>query len=77
MNCNCLAQIDDKLEEKNLRLTGIVLLLPSCKCVISLKTEWIDSGIAPKGMKRNPPSMHSSHCPFCGIKISTDKEVQS
>lgn len=74
MNCKCLTEIDEKLKEKNLTLSGVAWVMPAFTSVVTIQTEWINPSLAPKGQKRNPPKMHASHCPFCGVKIQIPKD---
>jgi hypothetical protein len=79
MKCKCWKEVDDKLREKNLRLTGATFVMPNFALVPTITTAWVDKEKAPKGQKRNPPAMLASHCPFCGVKIETkltDEEEQ-
>jgi len=73
MNCNCWTELNEELKEKNLRLCGASILLPSFFLVPKLEMEWIDDSKAPRGQKKRPPGMLASHCPFCGIKIEVPK----
>ena len=75
MKCNCLKEIDAKLKEKNLTITGVAWIMPTFQKVFTIETNWIDRDKAPKGHKRTPPKMHASHCPFCGVKLESDKET--
>jgi hypothetical protein len=74
MNCNCINTIDDKLRERNLRLSGYAFMVPSFTTVITVQTEWVDKAKAPRGQRNNPTKMFASHCPFCGVKIELPKE---
>lgn len=69
MKCDCINEINEKLKEHNLRLSGYAFMMPDFKAIITINTEWIDRDKAPKGQKRNPTKMHASHCPFCGKEI--------
>lgn len=73
MNCNCINQIDDKLREKNLKLTGFAFIMPDFRLNPTVSTEWLDKDKAPRGQKRNPPAMFASHCPFCGTPVEKPK----
>lgn len=73
MNCKCIEEINEKLEEHNLRLSGYAFVMPDFKPIITINTEWIDRDKAAKGQKNNPTKMFASHCPFCGIKIEQSK----
>lgn len=75
MNCNCLKEIDDKLREKNLKLTGYAFVMPDFSVVPQLATDWLDRDKAPRGKKRSPPAMFASHCPFCGLPVEKAKPV--
>lgn len=66
MTCNCIAEVDEKLKEHNLQLSGYALMMPDFKAIFTVQTEWIDQNKAPKGKKKSPTKMHSSFCPFCG-----------
>lgn len=69
MNCDCIEKIDERLRDKNLRLTGYAFTAPDFKVVPTVNTEWIDPDKAPKGMKNKPTKMFASHCPFCGKPV--------
>ena len=72
MNCECIEKIDERLREKNLRLTGYAFTVPDFKVVPVVNTEWIDPAKAPKGMKNKPTKMFATHCPFCGKPVGSD-----
>lgn len=69
MNCNCIEEVNGKLKELNLKLSGYAYLMPEFKRVFTINTEWIDRAKAPKGQKMKPTSMWVSHCPFCGKPV--------
>jgi hypothetical protein len=69
MNCNCIEEVNKKLYEQNLRLSGYAFIMPTFKPVFTITTEWIDPDKAPKGRKNRPMSMFVSHCPFCGKPV--------
>jgi len=73
MKCKCWTEINEKLKEKNLIMTGATFTMPGFKLVPIIQTEWIDKLAAPKGKRLRPPSMFASHCPFCGVELETDK----
>lgn len=68
MKCDCLEKIDKCLKEKNLRLTGFAFE-PHFNVVPTFKTERIDPDKVPKGMRKSPPTMLASYCPFCGKPV--------
>jgi hypothetical protein len=69
MNCNCIKEIDEKLKEQNLTLTGFAFVMPDFRSVPTVETGWIDKSKAPRGKKNSPPKMFASHCPFCGTPV--------
>lgn len=73
MNCNCIKEIDEKLREKNLELTGFAYLMPDFRVVPTVNTAWIDKSKAPRGKKNSPTKMFASHCPFCGKSVEKKK----
>lgn len=75
MKCDCINKIDNKLRDKNLRLVGYAHVMPDFSIIPKLETEWIDPDRAPKGQKRNPPSMFASHCPFCGEPVESRSKL--
>ena len=75
MNCDCIAKIDEKLKEKNLRLIGFAFVASDFNMVPTVNTEWIDPTKAPKGMKNRPTKMFASHCPFCGKAVKMNERV--
>jgi hypothetical protein len=70
MNCNCITELDEKLKDKNLTITGVTLLLPDFKTVPVIACGWLRRQDAPKGKRNNPPPLIASHCPFCGEKVT-------
>ncbi len=71
MNCKCREETNDRLKSMNLRLVGYTHLMPSFEVVPQIKTEWIDTKIAPKGKKKSPPAMIANYCPFCGLSAKS------
>lgn len=71
MKCDCLNEINAKLEAKNLRLCGYTFSFPDMTPIPFISTEWIRRDDAPKGKKNSPNYMLASHCPFCGVEIET------
>ena len=69
MNCDCIKEINEKLHEKNLHLTGFAYVMPEFESIPTIETAWIDKDKAPRGKKNSPPKMFASHCPFCGKKM--------
>ena len=65
---------DEKLADKNLKLSGHSFLMPAFTLVPTVQTSWIDALKAPKGKKKSPPSLMASHCPFCGEKVPMPKK---
>lgn len=74
--CNCINEVDDKLKEHNLRLTGYSLRVPDFTAVVSMRTEWIEKDKAPRGKRNSPPVMFASHCPFCGGQYAEPKTTR-
>lgn len=72
MNCNCINEIDKKLKEKNLTLSGFTFLYPTLHAVPTIATEWVDKSKATRGRKNNPPPMLATHCPFCGKPVEAE-----
>lgn len=70
MNCTCIAKINEKLKDQNLKLadSNFALRMPEFETVFLIKTEWIDVNKAPKGKKKKAPSIFAAHCPYCGKK---------
>lgn len=67
MNCDCINEINKKLEEHNLRLCGYAYAMPAFKPIITIETEWVDKDkVVPNPNKKWPTKMFASHCPFCG-----------
>jgi hypothetical protein len=67
-------EVNEKLKEHNLRLSGYSFLMPDFKPVFTINTEWIDEAKVPRGKKKWPTSMFVSHCPFCGNPVKEDPE---
>ena len=66
MICNCIKELNDKLEKENLVFNGYALKMGSFKFCIAMKLEWMDKNKAPKGQKGRAPSLWATFCPFCG-----------
>jgi hypothetical protein len=63
--CDCVDRIDEKLAERNTRLTrAIVFADRGNNPNIMLQTEQIEKG---RG-KQKAVSMFLTYCPFCGLK---------
>jgi hypothetical protein len=64
--CTCAEDIDKLLAEKNLRLVFATLITKNMDITAKLcvATEKIDTKI-----RKNPPLVTVSFCPFCGEKI--------
>lgn len=70
MNCNCIEEINGRLKEHNLRLSGYAFVMPSFKTVFTINTEWIDKTKVARRDIKSPTKMFVSHCPFCGKPVS-------
>lgn len=74
MNCKCFETVNEKLREKNLKLSGYAFMTPNLELVPVIATQWLNPALAPRGRKRSPTSMFVSYCPFCGVKIEIEPE---
>lgn len=64
MACDCIAEIDAQLLERNMRIAAPIMFGPDQTSRVIIKTEQIEKG---RG-KKKAASMLSTYCPFCGIR---------
>jgi hypothetical protein len=71
--CNCIEIVNDKLKERNTRLTIPMIFSaeydPPRPPSLLIQTEQIETG---RG-KPKAVGMFASHCPFCGKKFVAEK----
>ncbi|MCK9599029.1 MAG: hypothetical protein M0R06_08320 [Sphaerochaeta sp.] len=73
--CDCVKDINEKLKEKNLRLSeDFVIDIQNAKIntALFLTTEFIDSSKKKRG--EHPKHFFLSYCPFCGKKYPQPKK---
>lgn len=68
MACNCIAEVDKVLREKEMTLE-VSFLMPDFRAMLPIQTRWID------GVKRRkkPTTILASFCPFCGMRVNDDE----
>lgn len=64
MACNCVETVNEKLKERNTRLTQAIVLGECSHDGLMLETEQVETG---RG-KPKKVSMFLTFCPFCGVK---------
>ena len=63
--CNCFAEVDAMLAERNTRLMFPIVLSAEFTRKPMIVTEQIETG---RG-KKKAVGMFASYCPFCGVKL--------
>lgn len=61
--CDCIKEVDEKLAERNTRLTQAIVFGKHSGQTIMLQTEVVE-----KKRGARPTSVFLSYCPFCGEK---------
>jgi hypothetical protein len=64
MACNCVEIVNEKLKERNTRLTQAMMFGEVKHDRLMLETEQLETG---RG-KAKAVSMFLTYCPFCGVK---------
>ena len=77
--CNCFADRQKRLAEKNATITGLVEetcvdnstldLVSAVKIVCT----WINLDKVPAKYRRMHPTLEMTHCPFCGVKLKAEE----
>jgi len=65
--CNCIAEFDAKLAERNTRIMLPIMLGADQTARPMIVTDQIETG---RG-KKKACGVFASFCPFCGIKLGT------
>ncbi|CDZ55044.1 hypothetical protein [Neorhizobium galegae] len=63
MACTCVETVNEKLKERNTRLTQAIVFSPRKDDCLMLVTEQIETG---RG-KPKAVAMFLTYCPFCGV----------
>lgn len=73
MACNCINAVDEKLAERNTRLSTLLVLSDPPEEFPYIATEQIERGRGtPKAV-----TMFPTFCPFCGIRYRPDDGIRS
>lgn len=72
MNCNCMAEVDEKLSDQNLALDRLYLLTGSAGTALYIGTHFKNEEKRKRGDRTT--KLMVSFCPFCGKKATDDTE---
>jgi hypothetical protein len=68
MSHDCIKQVNEQLAQHNTRIAEAFSLTGSQCELIPIQTVKADDKV-----RRKPVNMYASYCPFCGVKLETQK----